>query len=73
MPMKYDPSVIVSKFNALPNKNETTLRKFVNDNFEVPGSDINFYVPSDWHANPAFLDRIKNDSVCLGCVDAFVG
>lgn len=61
MPMKFSMNQTLTRFEALgPNPDATTLKKFVDDNFSEAGTELLDVNLSDWSANPAIIDRIKD-------------
>jgi len=60
MPMKFDPEQIKKAFRNLPNHENSTLRTFLDQNFEKAGSDLIQWTPLDWSPNPPFLSKIQN-------------
>jgi alpha,alpha-trehalase len=61
MPMKFDPEVVQTNFDAIANKTDITqLQSFLDANFDEAGSDLETYIPPDLQTNPDFLDYIQN-------------
>ena len=63
--LRMDPQIVLSNFNILMNQtgNQPTkqqLQSFVDDYFDVEGSEFIPWDPVDWVANPPFLDHIDN-------------
>lgn len=66
-PLKYDPSVVLEKFEKLGIKGEhlTTpqkkeLAKFLDENFDKNGTEFEPWNPTDWKPNPTFLRGIED-------------
>ncbi len=57
--MNKDPQLVWEEYQKIsdPNDNEA-IRKFVTDNFDSAGSDIEEWIPEDFQSNPFFLDQI---------------
>lgn len=65
MKMKGKPKETLDSFNTFmaeknndPSKEE--LKAWVEANFEKPGAEFEDWIPDDWVANPAFLQRIRD-------------
>lgn len=57
MPMKKSPAEVQTAFYALPNKQKETVKKFVEENFDKAGSDLEAFEPGDWKDTPCTLKQ----------------
>ncbi|KAM6973025.1 trehalase [Aplochiton taeniatus] len=69
MKLRSNPEVVLSAFRNLTNEfpNATLppskLLEFVNRFFEEPGTELEPWSPPDWHDNPAFLQKVADQSL----------
>ncbi|XP_019851831.1 PREDICTED: trehalase-like [Amphimedon queenslandica] len=61
MPMRADPDTVLSAYNNLANITVDTLTQFVQEWFDLPGSDLMPWEPPDWTESPKFIDSISNE------------
>lgn len=66
MKMKAKPSETLANFEKFmaeheQNPSNSDLKKWVEENFDEPGSEFQNWVPNDWKKNPVFLSKIKSD------------
>uniref|UniRef100_A0A5S6QXN0 Trehalase n=1 Tax=Trichuris muris TaxID=70415 RepID=A0A5S6QXN0_TRIMR len=61
MSLRHDPLVILESFIAVRNKSDPEeLRRFVDANFDRPGSELEPCTPTDWTPVPKSFDVIKD-------------
>ncbi|XP_069362655.1 trehalase-like isoform X1 [Maniola hyperantus] len=63
--MKSPADIVMENFQRMMNRTDfrptkAEIRRFVDDNFDVEGSEFEDWQPLDWKHNPAFLQRIKD-------------
>lgn len=63
--LRFSPELVSANFSRLmdsthnqPSKNDLII--FINENFEIEGSEFRPWNPTDWIANPSFLSKICN-------------
>eukprot|EP00092_Neocalanus_flemingeri_P028461 GFUD01030905.1.p1 GENE.GFUD01030905.1~~GFUD01030905.1.p1 ORF type:complete len:578 (+),score=170.64 GFUD01030905.1:384-2117(+) len=62
MPMKFRQAQVLANFQKLPDNSKATLEKFVKENFDVEGQELEEVQPSDWKKDPKFIEDIKDDN-----------
>lgn len=62
MPMKSNMEKVLENFKKLPDHSRTTLEKFVKENFDDEGTELESIQPSDWKENPKLIDEISDDT-----------
>jgi alpha,alpha-trehalase len=61
MPTKFPEEQVLKAFSKLgSNPRLKYVKRFVDECFSPAGSEMEIYDPTDWHPNPAFLQRIKS-------------
>ncbi|XP_034478463.1 trehalase [Drosophila innubila] len=65
MPGKYSPDRILADWQLFCSckKNESSLKhltNFVENHFDSPGSEIEYWSPPDWRCEPAYLANVKD-------------
>eukprot|EP00468_Gymnochlora_sp_CCMP2014_P002186 CAMPEP_0167744440 /NCGR_PEP_ID=MMETSP0110_2-20121227/2594_1 /TAXON_ID=629695 /ORGANISM="Gymnochlora sp., Strain CCMP2014" /LENGTH=504 /DNA_ID=CAMNT_0007628965 /DNA_START=197 /DNA_END=1711 /DNA_ORIENTATION=- len=61
--MKFPPEEIELKFSKLARPlTKESVRKFVEENFLEPGSDVISHIPEDWNPTPNILSKIETKS-----------
>lgn len=65
MKMKQSPSETKAKFDLwydkhLANPSKEEIEKFVNETFEAPGQEFEYWRPDDWHEQPKFVHKIMD-------------
>lgn len=64
MPTKLPLAQVLSNFEAIKNvSSREEVGKFLNENFYPVGSDTVKADPTDWHPNPAFLNKIADGNL----------
>lgn len=68
MKLKYPPAQILKNFDLFmdqhkPEPSKEDIKTFVDSNFDKEGSEFEPWDPSDWHANPVFLQNITDSQL----------
>ena len=62
MPMKFKRDKVLENFKNLTDYGFATLLKFVDDNFDKEGHELESFTPVDWIENPEFVETIKDEN-----------
>lgn len=64
MKLKQSPDKTLEIFDSFiaknPNPSNTELQKWIEENFEEPGSEFEFWYPDDFTKSPAILEKIND-------------
>lgn len=67
MKMKNGPEETLSRFNAFISTNnqpsQEEIKRWVEENFDPPGSEFEPWIPSDWKKNPAILSKVNDGNL----------
>jgi hypothetical protein len=63
MPIRTSVAAVLEAFQQLgTDPSIRDVARFIADNFQEPGSDLDVVTPSDWSARPPLLLRIKDET-----------